>query len=215
MRKKIGEIKDDVIILAGLALGAYLLLNKLGLGGEDPAILNENNLAPSENPFSYQFQPFSDFYNNNPPLIQVQQAPGSLFNWMFSSLMPGGAPTTTAQSPNISQFFNALKNSPTSSSVWGYLDTVNLSARAEQIYNAINVNAFNPLSTSDQNTALSAFAGLTNQLQIAFIACYLWYNYNQDLLIFLNGSLFKPGLSSSNLATLINRVNALPTLPTA
>ena len=207
MNRRIGEAEDDLIIGAVLIGGAYLLLNGFlsNAGGNDPNVTAQASVAPGQNPFSYQFQPFIDFYNNNTPTIIATQA---------TNIFPfGSTAQTQLTNPTIQQFFQAIYNSPPATSPWGYLDVVNLSARAQQLYNALNVSALNPFSTSDQTSALSAVAGLSNQLQMAFIANYFWWNYNQDLLTWLQGSWFKSGFTAGNIDALINTVNSLPVNP--
>ena len=207
MKNKIGAIEDDFILIGALALGGYFLFNYF-TQGTDPAITNELNLTPESNPFNYQFAPFVSFYNNNAPLVTTGQA-ANPFMWPFNQA-PASPQVGTV---SIDLFFQSLKTNPPTVSPWGFLNTVDLCQRAENLYNALSVSSFNPLSTSDQTGGVSALSGLTNQLQVAFIACYLWYNYNVDLLSFLQGSIFKSGLTSANLVQIINYVNNLPVNP--
>lgn len=204
MRRKLGAISDDLVTGAVIVGGGFLLLNYFlnGAGSTDSTVNTQAAVPPAQNPFSYQFQPFIDFYNNNTPIIQG------------TSFTPTGTPTTVnITNPSIQQFFQAIQAAPPTTSPWGYLDVVNLQARAQQLYNALSVSAWNPFSTSDQTGALSAVSGLSNQLQVAFIANYFWWNYNVDLLVFLQGSLFKAGFTQGNIDNLINIVNALPVNP--
>jgi len=204
MAKKINGSGSDLLLLAAIGIGGYFLYNKF-FGASDQTIVDEAGLG-ANNPFSYQFQPFIDFFNNNEPIIT--QTTGATNIWPF-----GSTTTATTTTPTIDQYFKYLKETNPTVSTYGFLNTVDLSSRAEKLYNSINVNPLNPLSVSDQSSAMSALAGLTNQMQIAFIANYIYYNYGQDLLSFLNGSVFKPGLSSANLDLLINTVNNLPVNP--
>jgi hypothetical protein len=213
--RKIGEISDDVIWIAALGVGGYFLFKALpglfGGGGTDPVITAQMNMAPSQDPFSYQFQPFIDFYNNNTPTINSGGSSSTSVMNLFG-LFSGGTGANNSN-PTIQQFFQYLKQNPGVASQWGFLDTVDLSSRAENLVSAITVNPINPLSQSDAQGAMSALSGFTNQLQVAFIANYLWYNYQYDMLIYLQGSLLTPGLSSANLVQLINTVNSLPVNP--
>lgn len=221
MSKKKYTIGDsgtiDILLIGGAALAAYVFVLKplLNAAGVDPAsqgtINNQMAMAPAADPFSYQFQPFLDFYNNNTPQISASQVSAGFFNNMMN-LLNQSIPVQTIN-PTIQQFFQSLKQSPPASSPWGFINTVDLSARAEALNNAISVSALNPFATSDQTGALSALSGLTNQLQIAFIANYFWWNFNSDLLTFLNGSLLKSGMTPQNLAAVINSVNSLPVNP--
>ena len=210
-RKKIGSGDIDVLLIGGLAVGAYFFVIKPLLGGlglsTDPTISAEQQLAGTANPFNYQFQPFVDFYNNNVPQIVT----GGGGNFITNLFYP--AQTGLISNPTVQQFFQYLKANPGAASPWGYIDTADYSARSESLYNALSVSAINPLSTSDQVAALSALSGLSNQLQVAFIANYFWWNFQTDLLTFLNGSIVKSGLTSSNLVEIINYVNSLPVNP--
>lgn len=209
-RNKIAGIDGDVIVIGGVSALLYFFVIKPLLNtGTNQDLIDEQALPPTQNPFSYQFQPFVDFFNNNTPTITASSA-GNFFSMFLSLSTPSDGTTTTNNSPSMSDFFKYLKNNPGAPSPWGYLDTADLSARAEHLKAAIDVSPLNPIATSDQSAATSAFAGLTKQLQIAFIACYFWYNWNLDLLSYLHGSLFSPGLTPANLSALIQTVNALP-----
>jgi hypothetical protein len=203
----------DVVLLAGVGIAAYFLVVKplLGLSGSDPAITAQAQLPGTQNPFNYQFQPFVDFYNENAPTITAPVS-GDFWQNMVNTVTLS-VPAQTISNPTIQQYFQSLYPNIPSTSTWGYLNTEDLSQRAQILYNALSVSALNPLSTSDQTGGLSALSGLSNQLQVAFIANYFWWNYGVDLLTFLNGSLVKAGLSSANLVQIINTVNSLPVNP--
>jgi hypothetical protein len=77
---------------------------------------------------------------------------------------------------------------------------------AENMYTAIE--GFH--LTTDSETILAAFGQLTNQIQVSEIAAYMYYNFTVDFYSWLQGSLFKQGLSPSELATVVKQVNNLP-----
>lgn len=209
------DITVDVVLLAGVGLAAYFLIIKPGLNllnpPADPVIAAQMAIPGPSNPFSYQFQPFIDFYNNNTPVLSGGSGASSnagLFSFMFP------VPTVTSNNnPTIQQFFQFCKANPGTASPWGFLDSNDLSNRAENLNNALSVSSFNPLSMSDQTGGMSALSGFSNQLQMAFIANYFWWNFNTDLLTFLNGSLGKAGLTNANLDAVINTINSLPVNP--
>lgn len=208
---------EGLIITLAIAAGAYFfvvkpIMDSLGVGsGSMSATLQAQLALPaSADPFTYQFQPFIDFYNNNTPTIPAGASTGG---FSLMNLFGPSATGTANSNPSMSDFFGYLKQNPGATSQWGFLNTADLSARAENLKAAIAVNPFNPLSASNQAAAMSALAGLSNQLQMAFIACYLWYNYQLDVLTYLQGSLTTPGLTPSNLDQLINQINSLPVNP--
>lgn len=212
-RARVGEISDDVLIIGGIAAVAYFVIIKPLMngtsslfGGNDDMLTAELALSPASNPFSYQYQPFIDFYNNNTPTIPAGQLSSG-----FSIMNLFGPTVTTSDNnnPSMADFFAYLKQNPGAASPWGMIDTADLSARAEHLKSAIDVSPINPVATSDQTAATSALAGLTRQLQIAFIANYFWYNWGIDLLSYLHGSLLSPGLTQANLDNLITNVNAM------
>ena len=241
-RKRIGDITGslttDVVVIAAVGVGILALSpgliaklknalanlnplapgNLLGPAAPDPTVISEQNLG-TNNPFSYTFQPFVDFYNNNLPTIQASSGGGSVWDGLLSDLgMSSGDGTNSVQntSPTIQQFFVALAASPPTSSPWGLLDAVALSAMAVNIYNAMTpsfLDNINPLSSANQTTLLSSVTGFQNQLQVAFVANYLWWNYNQDMLTLMQGSSTKWGLTPANLDALITQVNSLPVNP--
>lgn len=202
----------DLLLIGGAAVAVYFLVKGgftgLGIGTESANVSNQKALPGPQNPLNYQFQPFVDFYNNNTPSITGAANPG-FWQGMISTLQMQ-ANVQTIQNPTLQQFFQYLKSTPGQPSPWGYLDTVDLSARCESLYNALTVSPSHQLVMSDQQGAMSALSGLSNQLQTAFIANYFWWNFNTDLINFLQGGLFGGGLTDANLSALVSSVNALP-----
>lgn len=207
-------ITTDVILLAGAGVALYLIVVKplLTSLGVDPADQNtidaQKSLPPSQNPFNYQFQPWVDFYNENTPAITT----GSGFWGGLEAYLGLDSNVAQVTNPTMQQFFIALKASPGTPSPWALFNTSNLAQIAELINTA--VNGFT-LTATDQTAAISPFLQLKNQMEVAFIANYFWWNFNTDLLSDLQGSLFKQGMTAANLATLINTVNNLPVQPYA
>lgn len=219
MGKKVGSLGDsaamDVILIGGGVAALYFFVIKPildGLGGADSVYNAEMALPPSQNPFNYQFQPFNDFYSQNAPQALEIDGGGGALSWLESLFGPT-ASSTTINNPTPQQFFQALKASPPTQSPWGFLDVPTLCQWAESIYGSTNVAWWNPLATTDQQSVVSAVSNFSNQLQVAFVANYLWWNYNVGMLPYLKGSLTKSGLTPANIDQLINQVNSLPVNP--
>src|ERR1700688_1611979 len=209
---KIGanDLTVDLLLIGGAAVALYFVVKNGfgGLGNESANVAAQKALPGPQNPLNYQFQPFVDFYNNNTPLITGAANPGFFGNMLNALQMQSNV--QSIQNPTMQQFFNYLKATPGQPSPWGYLNTVDLSARCEALYNALTVSPVHQILMSDQQGAMSALSGLSNQLQTAFIANYFWWNFSTDLLNFLQGGLFGGGLTDTNLSALVCAVNALP-----
>jgi hypothetical protein len=200
----------DIALLGAAAVAAYVFIIKpgltnLGLTGTDPVIVAQMNVPAAQNPFNYQFQPFIDFYNDNTPSTS-NLSDGGFFSNVWSDLTM--QTVQASGNPTIQQFFNYCQQNKTAPSPWGYLNTADLTSRAEQLNSALSVGMFDV--ASNQAAGMSALSGLSSQLQVAFIANYFWWNFQSDLLTFLNGSLVKSGLTQANLVQVINNVNSLP-----
>ena len=88
--------------------------------------------------------------------------------------------------------------------------TYNLIVNAEAINNAFGYFAY------DADTVLSIFNSLQTQTDVAYIAAYLYFNYQKDLMTLLTNGRYAPifgltsGLSKTDLAIIINHVMSLP-----
>lgn len=211
MDDKSEKLLQNVLLWGTVIVGGYFVVVKplLGAVGIDPqtqALIDaENNLPPSQNPFNASFQPFVDFYNNNAPDSYISYSGG--FNWQFFT---SGAPVVVNQSPTIGQFFQSLKalyvGGSLQPSVWGFLDSAALTNLSEQLHAGIHGGFVVPV----EGDILAPLSQLGSKLQLAFVANYFYWNYNEDLFSSLNGGIIKRGLAPSDFAALIQRVNNFP-----
>lgn len=186
------EEKDIVIIGGGIALLYFgvlrPILRNLGIDSADKETVDAvNTIDPSQNPFSYLFQPAVDYYT---PLYDSQA---------------GGSAQTYWQG-----YRNALL------AAYGYnfppIGTTNFDEGilAEQLYSTISF-----WKEPDVDLIKSIFNLLPTQFAVAGIDAYLQFNYNTDLLTFLKGGkryllLLQWGLTDTDLASIINHVQSLP-----
>lgn len=184
--KKIGDVQEDLILLAAVGVGVYLLINQLpnlvpdflkgGSSADQTKIATLNTTAPNNNPWNYQYQ--------------------------FG--LYGLAPTAYGAS-----FWTNLHDTFLSDNNTGSGGTFNYAVDGETINNAMGV-----LIETDGDID-AVFNSLTNQADLANISAYLFFNYGVDLKALLqNGRgspvTFSNGLYASHMAQLIDHVNSLP-----
>jgi hypothetical protein len=194
MDDKTEKLLEDTLIYGGIALGAYFgivrpILQAAGI--DDPAnvqtVNNINTLDPSENPFSYLFQPLVDYYQ---PLYD-QQAGGS----------------AQAYWQGYKQAYDAQYNGNPPALGTTSFDIAILS---EQLKNAISF-----WHTPDSATITGIFNLAPTQRFVASMGAYFQFNFNVDLLTFLKGGkvfilVLQWGLTDNDLANIVNHVLALP-----
>lgn len=184
---RVGDIEGDVVLVGGLVLGFFLvakpLLDQFGADPADVATINTQKTAqPSANCFSYQFTPFVQNFNAHP------------------SYNDDGSVMT------MQQFFQVVKANNDAGQPLLIDGSINIAQLGENLRSALSAWVV----ATDSTEVFAVFANFYNQTQVASLAAYLAFNYNQDLLTALTGSLFKTGLSTSDLALLIREMSALP-----
>jgi hypothetical protein len=184
MRKKVGAIEDDVLILAGLGIGGYLLYQKIFAppSQQDTNTVTALATTPTQNnPFNYQYK--YGLYAKDPSTYNQQ--------WWYNLVVQYTGMVNANQNPaGVSGVYNYV--------TWGGI-----------IYNAFGV------FTIDLNAIESVIQAVHSQADISNIAAYLFFIDNIDLYALLSqgtgaGITIRSGLSTSDLATVINSVNNLP-----
>ena len=184
---------EDLLVKIGIGVAAYFfvikpLLNDVGANPEAAATVQNAILTnPNVNPFSYNFSPF-------------QQAAANFLTTPNSQVY--------GQVSNLQQWYQALNQNQNGTDFTG----IQTAVVAENLWSQVNPGFFSSLLslTSNTNTILGCFDAVSTQTQCAGIAAYLYYIYGADLVTSLTGSLFKRGLTQSDLSNLINKINALP-----
>lgn len=185
MQRKIGGIEEDVILLAGLGLGGYLLFTHFFPGGpsqQDSNSVNTIYTTPdANNPFSMNFK-YSLFAQN----------PGTYNQAWWINL--------GQQSANL---LNNGQNPADVSGVYNYITLGELLRSAFGIF------------TIDFNTIQSVFQSVASQADVSNIAAYLYFAHGINLWNLLSnatGSNFTitGGLNTTQLAQIVNEVNNLP-----
>jgi hypothetical protein len=185
MAKKIAGIEEDVLLLGALGVGGYLLYTKIfgaPVSQADSNSVNNVFTTPdAQNPFSYNYQ--YSLYAQNPGTYG--QA------WWI----------TLAQ--NYANLYSAGTNPSGVSGVYNYVTW------GEQIRSCYGFFSI------DFNTLQSIFQAVSSQADVANIASYLYFTHNISLWQLLangTGSSFSlvGGLSTTNLAAIVNEVQALP-----
>jgi hypothetical protein len=194
MSEENNEHIQDLLVKIGLGVAAYFfvikpLLNDVGASDPVAAATVQNAIItnPNENPFSYNFTPF-------------QQA-GTNFLRTAQSQVYGSV-------NNLQQWYQQLNQNQNGTDFTG----IQTAVVGENLWSQVNPGFFSSLLslTSNANTILGCFDSVTTQTQCAGIAAYLYYIYGADLITSITGSLFKRGLTQSDLSNLINKINALP-----
>lgn len=197
MAKMDDEEKELLIIGGGIAVLYFgvlrPILRNLGVNdGSQDVIDSINQTAPEDNPFSYQFQPFVDAYQQ----YYDSKAGGNVAAYwqQYKELL-------------IEQFWGLDGWSfPAMSTTDQWYPGV----IAESLYNTISF-----WKEPDSAVITSLFNTLNTQVQVAAIDAYFQFNYQVDLITFLLGGkryflFLQWGLTTSDIATIINHVKSLP-----
>lgn len=186
--KRIGDVEGDVMLTAGIVvvgvIGIKYLLASFGSSAEDSAtVANQHTVTPAQNPFNPSFQPFLDNWN----AYQQGNTVADGMTTFYAEFQAGTLPAGT-DSFQIATWADTLKSAL---SVWNW--------------------------TVDTNAVFSVFSQMVSQIQCANLAAYVSYNFNKDLLTWLHyGGSPVPwvpnGLSDSQVAIIVNQINALPVL---
>lgn len=183
MAKRVSGIEDDVILLAGLGVGGYLLYQHFFAGpsqDDNNKVTNLLSTPDTDNPLSYKFK--YSLYAQQPTIYNA--------NWWI----------------NLGQEYATIyasgQNPADYSGVYNYV-----------VWAEIILGAFGYF-TVDFASIQSVIQQVNSQADVANIASYLYFGRDvnlHDLLFTGKGSkAMFGGLSTTNFATLINEINALP-----
>jgi hypothetical protein len=183
MSRKVNGIGEDTIFISAAVIGVYFIVVKPLIATFGANDADKNTVAETGTTTPVQ-NPFSSQYQP----FQNQ--------WSIVWAATGEAP-----------FFQNLKALYDSGQTANATDKLSVVANAaEAIWGASHWygTAFADI--------MAVFNQLSSQVQVAAISDYLGVNYGKDLYTLLNNGtgISLTGLSNTNLATIINKVNSLP-----
>lgn len=186
------EVKNT-LLQVGIIYGAYVLLIKpiiptFGATAEEEAAINSIDLTPAnENPFSFQYGPMVNWFNQ----VRAKGETGGMDLAAFIKY--------------FKQEWDNLDTIPPMDGTHGVIDAI---TGAETIKDGMDTWYFVPKDA----TVLGVFNVVQSKMQVASIAAVLWYLYGIDLWSYLKEgpALMFRGLSPSELKLVVDRVNVLP-----
>jgi hypothetical protein len=185
-KRLISGIEDDALVTVGIVAAGYFLvvkpiLSTLGLDDNSKQTLSAVDATqPDENPFSWQYQPYQDFYNNewaNPGLTEQQ-------NWQQVKAIAQSNPGALDAVTNAVYTWGETINNAFGFFL-GYVDEDNVVAVFNQIPSKVMVSAVSDYIYSNYQQDLWSL-----------IKNGHWYNL--------------AGLHPQGLVTIVTRVNSLP-----
>jgi len=180
---------EEKLITNGLLIGALVIfvvkpvLNTLGVSDEDrQKVADQGATTPAENPFSPNFNPFLQYWQNSQPAgLSVADGMAQIYEGFEA-----GTLDRNSQAFLIASWADTLDSAL---SVWNWsVDT-----------NAV-FSVFNQMTSQTQCAALAAYVGYVYGKDL-----FHWLHYGGSAIPFIPN-----GLSESQVAIIIDEVNNLP-----